>query len=97
MVYDPLGVTYWKYYYIHYNKRMMAIFIKVNDDKYMQQGMIESCRYSSPRHELLLTFPSDYEDHRANVIAMWLNVTDVLCAWNEEVIHEIVQDWKLED
>jgi hypothetical protein len=63
----------------------------------MRQGMIESRRYNSLRHEVLLTFPSDYEDHRANVVAMWLNVMHVLCAWNEEVIYETVQDRKLED
>jgi hypothetical protein len=75
----------------------MAVCIKINDDKYMKQGMIESRRYNSLRHEVLLTFPSDYEDHRDDVVAMWLNVTDVLCAWNEEVSYEIVQDRKLED
>jgi hypothetical protein len=76
---------------------MMAVFIKMNDDNYMKQGMIESRRYNSIRHEVLLTFPSDYEDRRANVVAMWLDLTDVLCAWNEEVIYEFVQDRKLED
>jgi hypothetical protein len=97
MVYDPLGAIDRKSYYRHYNKHMMAVCIKMNDDKYMKQGMIESRRYNSNRHEVLLTFPSDYEDHRANVVAMWLNVTDVLCAWNEEVIYEIIQNRKLED
>jgi hypothetical protein len=82
-------MTHWgaidrKSYYRHYNK-------------HMKQGMIESRRYNSRRHEVLLTFPSDYEDHRANVVAMWLNVTDVFCAWNEEVICEILQERKLED
>jgi hypothetical protein len=97
MVYDPLGAIDRKSYYIHYNKHTMAVCIKMNDDKYMRQGMIESRRYNYLRHEVLLTFPSDYKDHRTNVVAMWLNVTDVLCAWNEEVIYQIVQDRKVED
>jgi hypothetical protein len=71
MVYDPLGAIDRKSYYIHYNKHMTAVCIKMNDDKYMKQGMIESRRYNSLRHAVLLTFPSDYEDHRANVVAMW--------------------------
>jgi hypothetical protein len=73
MVYDPLGAIDQKSYYIHYNKNMMVVFIKMNDDKYMKQGMIESRRYNSNRHDVWLTFPSNYEDHRANVVPMWLN------------------------
>jgi hypothetical protein len=76
---------------------MMAVCVNMNDNKYMKQGMIESRRYNSLWHEVLFTFPSDYEAQRENVVAMWLNVMDVICAWNEEVIYEIVQDRKLED
>jgi hypothetical protein len=76
---------------------MMAVCMKKNDDRYMKQGMIESRRYNYLTHEVLLTFPSDFEHHRADVITMWLNVKDVLCNWNEEVIYELVEDRKLED
>jgi hypothetical protein len=38
MVYDPLGAIDRKYYYRHYTKHMMAVCIKMNDDKYMKKG-----------------------------------------------------------
>jgi hypothetical protein len=97
MVYDPIGTIDRKSYCRHYNKYMVAAFMKKNDDRYLKQGMIESRRYNSLTHEVLLIFPSDFEDHRVDVIAMWFNVKDVLCAWTEEAIYELEEYWKLED
>jgi hypothetical protein len=97
MVYNPMGTIYQKSYNRHYNKYMMDICTKKNDDRYMKQGMIESRRYNSLTHQVLLAFLSDFEDHRADVITMGLNVKDVFCAWNEEVVYELVEDRKLED